>query len=61
MASAVKILAIVAIVITCILSYPYLTPQNISAFIGHNSVSAPLLFVTVCAFRPVLFFSPLWG
>ena len=61
MVSAVKILAIVAIVVTCIISYPYLTPQNISDFISHNSVSAPLLFIAVCAVRPVLFFLPSMG
>jgi uncharacterized membrane protein YdjX (TVP38/TMEM64 family) len=61
MVSAVKILAIVAIVLACIISYPYLTPQNISAFISHNSVSAPLLFIAVCTVRPVLFFLPSMG
>ena len=61
MVSAVKILAIVAIVITCILSYPHLTLQNIGVFISHNSVSAPLLFIAVCAVRPILFFLPSMG
>src|SRR5512143_3646187 len=61
MSSAVKILAIVAIVVACIFYYPYLTPQNITVFISHNSISAPLLFIIVCAVRPVLFFLPSMG
>lgn len=61
MSSAVKILAIVAIAVACIFYYPYLTRQNITLFISHNSISAPLLFIAVCAVRPVLFFLPSLG
>ncbi|HTZ16966.1 MAG TPA: TVP38/TMEM64 family protein [Dissulfurispiraceae bacterium] len=61
MVPAVKIAAIIAIAVACIMSYPHLTPQNISTFVGDNSVSAPLLFIIVCAVRPVLFFLPSMG
>ncbi|MGO9614612.1 MAG: TVP38/TMEM64 family protein [Dissulfurispiraceae bacterium] len=61
MVSAVRILAIIAIVVTSILSYPYLTPHSISVFVSHNSVSAPLLFIAVCTVRPILFLLPSMG
>jgi uncharacterized membrane protein YdjX (TVP38/TMEM64 family) len=61
MFDAAKIITIIALVIACILFYPYLTPQNISAFISRNSVSAPLLFIAICAVRPLLFFLPSLG
>jgi uncharacterized membrane protein YdjX (TVP38/TMEM64 family) len=61
MVSAVKILAIIGVVVACILSYPYLTPQNISEFISNNAVSAPLVFIIICTVRPVLFFLPSMG
>lgn len=61
MTAAVKIAAIIAIAVICILFYPYLTPQRISAFIGENSISAPVLFIVICSVRPVLFFLPSMG
>ncbi|HMK59984.1 MAG TPA: TVP38/TMEM64 family protein [Dissulfurispiraceae bacterium] len=61
MASAVRIFLIIAAFLLCIIYYPYLTPQSISAFIGHNRISAPLIFIGLCAVRPVLFFLPSMG
>ena len=61
MFSAVKILSVVAVVIACFLLYPYLTPQNISDFINRNDVSAPVIFITICSIRPILFFLPSMG
>lgn len=61
MISIVKIAVVLAISILCIIFYPYLTPQNISAFIEQYSVTAPFLFIAICAARPVLFFLPSMG
>ncbi len=61
MVSAVKIAAVIAIVFVCAAFYPYLTPQDIGAFVSRNSVSAPLLFIVVCTVRPVFFFLPSLG
>ncbi|MBI5409536.1 MAG: TVP38/TMEM64 family protein [Nitrospirae bacterium] len=57
----IKLIGIAAIAVFCIIYYPYLTPQNISAFIKANGTAAPLTFITVCALRPVLFFLPSMG
>ncbi|HMK56893.1 MAG TPA: VTT domain-containing protein [Dissulfurispiraceae bacterium] len=61
MASAVRILLTITIIFLCIIYYPELTPQKISAFVGRNQMSAPLLFVGLCAVRPLLFFLPSMG
>ncbi len=61
MASASKIIFFVAIIIACFLAYPYMNPQDISAFISRNRISAPALFIAICAVRPVLFFLPSMG
>jgi uncharacterized membrane protein YdjX (TVP38/TMEM64 family) len=60
-ASFIKILAAAVIVVLCIIFSPYLTPQNISAFIKENSVAAPLLFIAICTIKSVLFFLPSMG
>lgn len=61
MLSVTKIVTVLAISILCILFYPYLTPQNISAFIEQHSTTAPFFFIVICAVRPVLFFLPSMG
>ena len=61
MTSVARIITIIAIVVLCILLYPHLTPQNISAFITDNNISAPVFFILLCAVRPVLFFLPSMG
>jgi uncharacterized membrane protein YdjX (TVP38/TMEM64 family) len=61
MTSAVKIIFIIATAIACFIAYPYMNPNDISAFIQRNSVSAPALFIAICAVRPVLFFVPSMG
>jgi uncharacterized membrane protein YdjX (TVP38/TMEM64 family) len=61
MVNAVRVVTLIALIIACILFYPYLTPQNISVFISQYGVAAPLLFIGVCAVRPILFFLPSMG
>jgi len=61
MLAAVRILTVAVLIIACVLLYPYLTPENISGFISQNGVSAPLLFIAICAIRPILFFLPSMG
>lgn len=61
MTGIIKLITVTAITIICIKYYPHLSPQNISAFIKGNSVSAPLVFVVICTIRPVLFFLPSMG
>ncbi len=61
MVSVTKIVTVTAIIILCILSYPYLNPQSIHAFIKENSIAAPLLFIAICTIKSVLFFLPSMG
>jgi uncharacterized membrane protein YdjX (TVP38/TMEM64 family) len=61
MIAILKFTIFTAIIIFCMVYYPYLTPQNITAFIKANSVSAPIIFIAVCTVRPVLFFLPSMG
>lgn len=57
----IKIL-IVAVIIAAGVTYSrYLTPGHITAFIESNMVAAPLVFIVICALRPVLFFLPSMG
>lgn len=61
MYSVIKIL-IVTILIIAGLSYSsYLTPEHISSFIESNMITAPVVFIIICAVRPVLFFLPSMG
>jgi uncharacterized membrane protein YdjX (TVP38/TMEM64 family) len=57
----VKIVTLVILCSVCIAIYPDLNQQSMSAFIRQNSISAPLLFVIICALRPLLFFLPSMG
>lgn len=61
MVSVTKIVAVTAIIILCILSYPHLSPQTIHAFIKENSIAAPLLFIAICTIKSVMFFLPSMG
>jgi len=61
MVSGLKFIIVAAIIISCVIYYPVLTPQNITAFINANSVSAPIIFIAICTVRPVLFFLPSMG
>jgi uncharacterized membrane protein YdjX (TVP38/TMEM64 family) len=45
----------------CIALYPHVKPEGISAYIRAHHVYAPILFVSICAIRPVLFFMPSAG
>lgn len=59
--SIIKSITVAAIVILCIIFYPYLTSQKISAFIQENNTIAPLLFISICTIKPILFFLPSMG
>jgi uncharacterized membrane protein YdjX (TVP38/TMEM64 family) len=61
MIGIIKLITVTLIIILCIQYYPHLSPQNISAFIKGNSISAPLIFIVICTIRPVLFFLPSMG
>ena len=61
MYTVIKVLTVIALVIAGLLYYPYLNPENIAAFIDDNHVAAPLIFVLICAVRPLLFFLPSMG
>jgi uncharacterized membrane protein YdjX (TVP38/TMEM64 family) len=56
-----KFLVTASIITLCIIFHPYLTPQKIGDFIRANGAAPPLLFVVVCALRPILFFLPTMG
>lgn len=56
-----KLIIILTITVACVIYYPYLTQQNITAFIRENSAAAPVIFIALCAVRPVLFFLPSMG
>jgi len=59
--STIKFSFIVGIIIFCILFGPSLTLQNISIFIKNNKIFAPVVFISLCTLRPVLFFLPSMG
>lgn len=61
MYSIIKIFTVIIITIACLLYYPYLSPENIAAFIESNRVMAPVTFILICTLRPVLFFLPSMG
>ncbi|MEW6419696.1 MAG: TVP38/TMEM64 family protein [Nitrospirota bacterium] len=60
-ASFVKFITLIAIIILCIFLYPRLSPQSIQAFIKENSAAVPLLFIAICTIKSVLFFLPSMG
>lgn len=61
MYTVIKILTVLGLIIACLVYYPYLNPEKITAFIEKNQVAAPLIFVLICAIRPLLFFLPSMG
>ncbi len=61
MVTIIKIIIVTIISVACLMYYPYLTPENISAFIEGNQVTAPVVFIIICTVRPVLFFLPSMG
>jgi uncharacterized membrane protein YdjX (TVP38/TMEM64 family) len=61
MYTVIKILTVAVLIIAGLLYYPYLNPENIAAFIEDNHIAAPVIFIIVCAVRPVLFFLPSMG
>ncbi|MCP5005548.1 MAG: TVP38/TMEM64 family protein [Planctomycetes bacterium] len=56
-----KLFAIVAVAGLCVCLYPYMNSHNIGEFVKKNSVAAPLVFILITAFRPVLVFLPSMG
>ncbi|MEN8264862.1 MAG: TVP38/TMEM64 family protein [Nitrospirota bacterium] len=61
MVTIIKIIIVTVITVVCLMYYPYFTPENISAFIEDNQVTAPVVFIIICTVRPVLFFLPSMG
>jgi uncharacterized membrane protein YdjX (TVP38/TMEM64 family) len=59
--SIVKISTLMILCVVCISIYPWLNQQNISSFIARHSTGAPLVFIIICALRPLLFFLPSMG
>jgi uncharacterized membrane protein YdjX (TVP38/TMEM64 family) len=59
--SITRILTVIILSAVCIRAYPHLNQQSISVFIRDNSFMAPLLFIIICALKPVLFFVPSMG
>jgi uncharacterized membrane protein YdjX (TVP38/TMEM64 family) len=57
----IRIVTLAVLGCGCIMVYPVVTQENLHAFITRNSISAPLVFITVCAVRPLLFFLPSMG
>ncbi len=59
--SVARLLALAAIAVLCVLFYPHLNAQSVSAFVRDNGVAAPVVFIVICAVRPILFFLPSMG
>jgi len=59
--STIRIVTLIALGGLCVALYPAINQENLSAFIGQYGLSAPLVFILICAFRPVLFFLPTMG
>jgi len=61
MYAVIKLLTVAVLVAAGIWYYDYLNPDYIASFIRDNHIAAPLIFVLICAVRPVLFFLPSMG
>ncbi len=61
MYSIKKILTIVLLIVIGLLLYPHMNPEDITAFIKQNQITAPLIFIIICTIRPVFFFLPPMG
>ena len=56
-----KILTVIGVIILCFYLYPHLNPHNIGEFAEENNTAAPVIFISIIALRPVLFFLPSLG
>lgn len=61
MVFASKILTVIGVIILCVYLYPHLNPHNIGEFAEENNTAAPVIFISIIALRPVLFFLPSLG
>ena len=61
MRAIIKALTVITLIIIGLQYYPYLKPSYITAFVENNNMAAPVVFVLICAARPVLFFLPSMG
>lgn len=61
MVTIIKLITVIVVIVVCVYLYPYLSHQNISAFVRENSMSAPLFFIAITGLRPILFFLPSMG
>ncbi len=61
MDAVIKGITILLVVIAGIVLYPYLNPEDIGSFVSKNRVLAPVIFILICAMRPILFYLPSMG
>lgn len=61
MGRTLRIITIAAVAVLCFLFFEHLNPQSIAGFIRQHQVSAPLLFIAVCALKPLFVFLPSFG
>lgn len=61
MVFASKLFTIIVVGILCVCLYPYMNPHDVGIFVKENSAAAPVIFISVTALRPVLFFLPSMG
>jgi uncharacterized membrane protein YdjX (TVP38/TMEM64 family) len=61
MVGALKSAVVVALVILYLIYKPELGPESIKTFLNEKGELAPLIFMSICIFRPVLFFLPAMG
>jgi uncharacterized membrane protein YdjX (TVP38/TMEM64 family) len=59
--SSIKIVILIALGGLCVAVCPAITQENLREFISRNGLSAPLVFILICAVRPLLFFLPSMG
>ncbi|HBD08531.1 MAG TPA: hypothetical protein DCZ69_09735 [Syntrophobacteraceae bacterium] len=57
----IRIVTLAVLGCSCVVLYPVITQEHLRVFITRYNVSAPLVFITVCAVRPLLFFLPSMG
>lgn len=56
-----KALIVLLLIALTYLYVPYQSPEDIKSFINGFGASAPLIFIGICAIKPVIFFLPSMG
>ncbi len=57
----IKALIVLLLIALTYLYVPYQSPEDIKLFINGFGASAPLIFIVICAIKPVIFFLPSMG